>query len=107
MATKTTVDSTNGPRRKLALVIGIGDYEEGKKLPNAVNDAKEMSSALKKMGFFIGGNEPKLYLKYNEPKPNLKYNEMRAALLAFECSIKAGDMVLFYFAGHGRQWEVC
>ncbi len=97
MATKTTVDSTNGPRRKVALVIGIGDYEKGIKLPNAVNDAKEMSSALKKMGFFIAGNEPKL---------NLKYNEMRAALVAFECSIKAGDMVLFYFAGHGKQWEV-
>jgi uncharacterized caspase-like protein len=98
MATKTTVDSTNGPRRKLALVIGIGDYKKGKKLPNAVNDAKEMSSELKRMGFFIAGNEPQL---------NLKYNEIRAALLAFECSIKAGDMVLFYFAGHGRQWEVC
>ncbi len=98
MATETTVDSTNGSRRKLALVIGIDDYEGGQQLYNAVNDAKEMSSALKKMGFFIAGNEPKL---------NLKYNEMHAALVAFDRSIKAGDMVLFYFAGHGRQWEVC
>ena len=98
MATKKPVGSTNGPRRKLALVIGIGDYEGGQNLSNAVNDAKKMSSALKKIGFVIDGDGPKL---------NLKYNEMRHALVDFEDSIKTGDMVLFYFAGHGRQWEVC
>jgi uncharacterized caspase-like protein len=98
MATKTTVDSTNGPRPKVALVIGIGDYEKGKKLPNAINDAKEMSFALKRIGFVIHDDGPKL---------NLTYKEMGHALLDFQCSIKAGDMVLFYFAGHGRQWEVC
>jgi len=98
MATNRTVDSRNGPRRKLALIIGIGDYKKGSQLPNAVNDAKGMSPALKRIGFVIHDDGPKL---------NLKYNEMRAGLLAFECSIKAGDMVLFYFAGHGRQWEVC
>jgi uncharacterized caspase-like protein len=98
MATKTTVDSTNGPRRKLALVIGIGDYEKGIQLPNAVNDARKMSAALESIGFVIYGNRPRI---------NLKYKDMRRALVDFECSIKAGDMVLFYFAGHGRQWEVC
>jgi uncharacterized caspase-like protein len=98
MATKTTVNSTNGPRRKLALVIGIGDYEKGIKLPNAVNDAKEISSLLKIIGFVIHDDGPKL---------NLTYKEMGHAFHDFHCSIKAGDMVLFYFAGHGTQWEVC
>jgi len=98
MATGTTISSTDGRPRKLALVIGISDYQEGKKLPNTVNDAKEMSTALERMGFLIHDNEPKL---------NLKYKEMRDILHAFADSIKARDMVLFYFAGHGRQWEVC
>jgi uncharacterized caspase-like protein len=98
MATSTAISSTDGPRRKLALVIGIGDYKKGKKLSNAVNDANGMSAALDRMGFLIYGNEPKL---------NLKCKEMRAVLHDFEHSINAGDMVLLYFAGHGRQWEVC
>jgi uncharacterized caspase-like protein len=98
MATSTTISSTDGRPRKLALVIGIGDYKKGKKLPNAVNDANEMSAALTRMGFLIHENGPKL---------NLKCREMRAVLLDFERSINAGDMVLFYFAGHGRQSEVC
>ncbi len=98
MATKKTVDSTNGPRRKLALVIGIDDYEGGQQLCNAVNDARKMSATLESIGFVIDGNRPKL---------NLKYKDMRRALVDFECLIEPRDMVLFYFAGHGRQWEVC
>jgi uncharacterized caspase-like protein len=82
----------------LALVIGIGDYKKGIKLANAVNDAKAMSSALKRIGFVIHGDGPKL---------DLTYKEMSHVLVDFQCSIKAGDMVLFYFAGHGTQWEVC
>ena len=34
-----------------ALVVGISDYERWPKLPNAVNDAKEVAAKLKEMGF--------------------------------------------------------
>ncbi len=98
MATETTVNSINVPRRKLALVIGIDDYEGGQQLYNAVNDARKMSAVLESIGFVINGNRPKL---------NLKCKDMRRALRDFECLIEPRDMVLFYFAGHGRQWEVC
>ena len=95
MAAKISVDSTTRSRRKLALIIGNGEYEDGQRLPNATNDANDMSSALRSIGFIIDG-----------PKLNLKYAEMRLALVAFECSVQPEDMVLFYFAGHGTQWEV-
>lgn len=36
-----------------AMVIGISNYEKWPKLPNAVNDAKEVSAKLKEMGFEV------------------------------------------------------
>ncbi|UJR17084.1 hypothetical protein I4U23_003981 [Adineta vaga] len=88
--------TTTNIRRKLALIMGISNYADNTSLINATNDAKEMSSVLKSMGFLIHDNEPKL---------NLTYKQMRHCLTDFECSIEAGDLVLFYFAGHGTQWE--
>ncbi|CAM4844270.1 unnamed protein product [Rotaria magnacalcarata] len=85
--------ATTGSRRKLALVIGIGEYEGGQKLPNAENDANEMSAVLEKIGFIV------------TKKLHSARIEMRFALVAFEESITSSDVVLFYFAGHGTQWE--
>ena len=82
-------------RRKLALVIGIGDYKYTKKLKNAVNDAEAMASTLKRIGFNV------------THEINLTHDEMDDALHKFKKSIKGGEMVLFFFAGHGIQWEVC
>jgi len=82
--------------RKVALVIGIGDYKDGNHLPNAINDAKDVTNALKKIGFNI-----------DEPKLNLTYRNLKHTLIDFEGSFTSGDLVLFYFAGHGTQWEVC
>ena len=62
----------NRPRRKLALVIGISEYEEGRKLLSPVNDAKDMSHMLSRIGFII-----------DEPKLNLTKKNMRFALAEF------------------------
>ena len=93
---RTMAAAINSPRRKRAIVIGISEYEEGRKLPNAVNDAKDMSKMLAKIGFII-----------DEPKLNLKNKDIKHALVDFDDQVKPGDMVLFYFAGHGIQFEVC
>ncbi|CAF1325591.1 unnamed protein product [Rotaria sp. Silwood1] len=82
-------------RRKLALVIGIGKYEHCDELKNPENDANDMSSTLESIGFTV------------EKRLHLKRVDMRHAIIDFEESIKPDDMVLFYFAGHGIQWEVC
>ncbi|CAF3844710.1 unnamed protein product, partial [Rotaria sp. Silwood1] len=87
MATK------NKLRRKLALVIGIGKYEYCEKLQNPENDANDMSSILESIDFIV------------TKKLHLKRAEMQHVLIDFENSIKQDDMVLFYFAGHGVQWE--
>ena len=89
-------EQMNSSRRKRAIVIGISEYEEGPKLPNPVNDAKDMSSMLARIGFII-----------DEPKVNLTNKDMELALVNFKHSIQPGDMILFYFAGHGIQFEVC
>ncbi|CAF4097061.1 unnamed protein product [Rotaria sordida] len=83
------------PRRKLALVIGIGKYDCCEELQNPENDANDMSSALESIDFNV------------TKKLHLRRAEMQHVLIDFENSIEQDDMVLFYFAGHGIQWEVC
>ncbi|CAF1071090.1 unnamed protein product [Adineta steineri] len=91
-----TTSVISGPRRKLALVIGISNYDNGRNLLNAINDAKAISSALKSIGFILHEGGPKL-------NPTCK--EIRHVLVDFVHSIQMEDMVLFYYAGHGTQWE--
>ena len=83
------------PRRKLALVVGIGKFDHCEELQNPENDANDMSSALKGIDFIV------------TQKLHLKRAEMKHVVIDFEESIEPDDMVLFYFAGHGIQWEVC
>jgi uncharacterized caspase-like protein len=81
-------------RRKIALVIGIGDYTYMPRLKNAENDANAMASVLESIGFTV------------TKEINLTFKPIEAALLKFKQSIEEGDIVLFYFSGHGVQWEV-
>jgi uncharacterized caspase-like protein len=94
MDTKTR-DSFTKRIWKLALVIGIGKYENLKQLNNPENDAKDMECALREIGFTV------------TMKLHLTHAEMKQALVDFEKGIQPGNMVLFYFAGHGTQWKVC
>jgi uncharacterized caspase-like protein len=92
MAAKFTSES----RRRLALVIGIGDYENVTKLKNPQNDAKALSSLLQqKMGF-----------NTTEQQLDKTCVQLKHILVDFQHSIQSNDIVLFYFAGHGVQWEV-
>lgn len=97
MATEVTSKSENHPRRKVALVIGISKYEDGQDLPNAENDAQSIVSALKNIGFLIHTDEAII---------DAKRKSLKDVIDAFRSSIKEGDMVVFFFAGHGKQWEV-
>ncbi|CAF4627127.1 unnamed protein product [Rotaria socialis] len=90
MAAKFTSES----RRRLALVIGIGDYENVRKLKNPQNDAKALSSLLQRIRFTTAD-------QHLDQTPN----QLQHVLVDFEDSIQCNDIVLFYFAGHGIQWE--
>ncbi|CAF4052648.1 unnamed protein product, partial [Rotaria sp. Silwood1] len=93
MTAQTTDAAAFQPRRKLALVIGIGNYDHCEKLQNPENDANDMSFILKGIDFIV------------TKRLHLKRAEMKHAVIDFEESIEQGDMILFYFAGHGVQWE--
>ena len=74
-----------------AIVVGINDYEWWPKLPNAVNDAKQVAGRLKKMGFQV-----KLVL-------NPSSRELRTVLtkLIYKTGREVDRAILFYYAGHG------
>lgn len=78
------------PERRTALVIGNGAYDTGR-LRNPVNDATDISTALRKMGFSV------ILIT------NARHREMLEAIENFGNKLKRGGVGLFYFAGHGIQ----
>jgi hypothetical protein len=77
--------------RRLALVIGNGNYVNAGVLKNPVNDARAMSTALSEAGFDVIKVE------------NGDRNEMIRAINTFGDRLKSYDVGLFFFAGHGLQ----
>ena len=80
-------------QRKLALVIGNGTYQHNP-LRNTENDANDTASSLKSIGFQVTKGL------------HLAGEEMDSYVNDFVGKIQPSDLVLFYFSGHGTQWEV-
>lgn len=80
----------NATERRIALVIGNSAYETAP-LKNPVNDARDISSALRRSGFEVIHKE------------NVDQNGMKRAIREFGAKIKNGGVGLFYYAGHGMQ----
>jgi uncharacterized caspase-like protein len=77
--------------RRLALVIGNGDYPNAP-LRNPVNDAKDLAAVLADSGFDVIRLE------------NANLRQLRTAVRDFGDRLKKqGGVGLFYFAGHGMQ----
>lgn len=88
-----TVGYADIKERRLALVIGNGDYRSCP-LKNPVNDARSIANALEGFGFTV-------FLK-----ENLTRVEMLNVITAFGEKLRLGPGVgLFYYAGHGVQYE--
>ncbi len=79
------------PPKRVALVIGNGNYAHIKGLDNAVADATAIADALEKVGF-------KAMLAINTNK-----EEMFNAVRTFKSRLNSGDEAVFFFAGHGVQ----
>lgn len=75
---------------RVALVIGNGSYESAR-LPNPANDAKLVAEKLQAVGFKV------------IQKTDLKREDMRKAVREFSDTLKAEDVALFFYAGHGAQ----
>lgn len=80
--------------RRIALVIGNGNYQHTGQLANTVNDARLIAETLKEVGFELYGGKPQI---------NLSRDDMLNAVEGFGDKISSGDTALFFYAGHGMQ----
>lgn len=79
--------------RRVALVIGNSSYANAPVLPNTVNDAQDMAAALRKIGFEVVDGV------------NLDKRGMDLAVTRFARLAQDADAVMFYYAGHGLQFN--
>ncbi|WP_170604913.1 caspase family protein [Ruegeria arenilitoris] len=82
-------NSARSEPERVALVIGNGNYNHVANLPNAQNDASDISSALSRIGFDV------------DYSLDLDFRGMRVALRDFAKRAENADIALIYFAGHG------
>ncbi len=75
--------------KRVALVVGNNDYANVPKLEMAVNDANAVGEALRNIGFEVVVGI------------NLNRRGMNDKLAELEKRIALGDIVFFYYAGHG------
>jgi len=87
---QTTSQQTTGKEKRIALVIGNGNYNSGI-LANPENDARAMTDALQKLGFSVSEYE------------NLNQVQIKKVIDDFGLRLKGNDIGLFYYAGHGIQ----
>lgn len=76
---------------RVALVIGNGAYRNTTTLANPLNDARDVSAALKATGFDV-------VEALDADKPGID-----AALRSFTDKLTGAEVALFFYAGHGLQ----
>jgi hypothetical protein len=80
-------------QNRLALVVGINDYQNVFSLQKAVRDAKAIQDVLQRLGFQVSA----LF--------NANRRSFNAAISAFTARIQPGDVVLVHYSGHGVQLD--
>jgi uncharacterized caspase-like protein len=76
-------------QKRVALLVGNNAYQNVPVLKTAINDARALGDALRKLNFSVVVAE------------NQSRRAMSETLLAFDKAIEPGDTALFFFAGHG------
>ncbi len=86
--------TTDTVEKRVALVIGNGDYLRTKSLPNPVNDANDVAEKLTSLGFEVikGTN-------LNKRNMDLLIRDFGTRL------IQTGGVGMFFYAGHGLQYR--
>lgn len=78
---------------KIALVIGINDYDHFDKLDNCINDATDIQKFLEKVGFEV--------TLLQDPSKE----ELENAIEEYKAKIDNDTIALFYYSGHALQLE--
>ena len=89
----STISSSSLSNRKRALLIGNNDYKSKTKLQFCVNDAEDLGKKLSSVGFEVNAGM------------NQTYEQLDRMIEEFNTQICPGDLVLFFFAGYGCQWN--
>lgn len=76
---------------RVALVVGNSAYQSAPPLANPLNDARDMSAALKEAGFTV------------VEALDADRRKFDGALRAFAEQLASADVAVFYYAGHGMQ----
>ena len=84
--------SSAGGEQRVALLIGNNEYPSAR-LRNAVNDVRDLSAALRDLGF-------KTIVKENTSRA-----EMVGALQEFGKALDGAEAALFFYAGHAMQFK--
>lgn len=79
--------------RKLALIIGINNYPRDSKLVYCANDAEDVAYKLESIKFNVTQGI------------NCDKEKFHNLIHEFAQRINPGDLVFFYFAGHGNEFE--
>jgi uncharacterized caspase-like protein len=79
--------------KKVALVVGNSEYKNLAKLKNPINDANDVSKALKNLGFEV------------MTVTNATQSRLDRKLREFSVKLNSAGVGLFYFAGHGIEVE--
>ncbi len=79
--------------KRVAFVIGNGDYRHASVLPNPKNDANDVTAALKRIGF-----EVVLGI-------DLDQHAMREASIRFARAARDADVAMIYYSGHAIQFN--
>jgi len=80
-------------QKKVALIIGNAQYEHAAVLRNPLNDAHDMAQKLEDLGFEVN------------LVTDSSLRAMNEALERFYNQLSEGATALFYFAGHGIQYN--
>ncbi len=87
-----TLTRTVRTGRRVALVIGNDSYPRAQ-LTNAAADARAMAAALREVSFSV------------TERVNLPLDGFERAVNEFVRGLQPGDVALFYFSGHGIEFE--
>ncbi len=96
MAAQAVSAQGRGPgqdTRRLAMVVGNGAYDAMAPIDHATGDARDIATVLEQLGFQVS-------LLINSD--SLTFS---SAMASFSHRAKGADTVLFYFAGHGFQFD--
>ena len=80
-----------GTEKRVALIIGVGKYQNASELTNPPNDARLVAPLLEKLGF------------ETEIAIDPDYEAMKRAIRNFGRRLEGARVALFYYAGHGLQ----